>query len=131
LRNRRWGVDVPGWLAFPGLLEIPVVPENPAEPYSCLPGIIAPTTDDADPSRVLDRAMTTMERPAGNDDEARRRYEEVYARLTFHWALRGKYLHARERSRESYMPSHAVDTLAAGDTPAAVRTRWRTFTRSG
>jgi hypothetical protein len=70
--------------AFPGLLEIPVVPENPAEPYSCLPGIIAPTTDDADPSRVLDRAMTTMERPAGNDDEARRRYEEVYARLTFH-----------------------------------------------
>jgi hypothetical protein len=42
---------------------------------------------------------------------------------------------------ESYMPRHAVGltgasqvaacTLAAGDTPAAVRTRWTTFTRSG
>jgi hypothetical protein len=42
---------------------------------------------------------------------------------------------------ESDMPRHAVGltgasqvaacTLAAGDTPAAVRTRWTTFTRSG
>jgi hypothetical protein len=70
--------------AFPGLLEMPVVFENPAEPYSCLPGIMSPTADDADPSRVLDRAPSTMERAAGNDDEARRRYDEAYARLTFH-----------------------------------------------
>jgi hypothetical protein len=48
---------------------------------------------------------------------------------------------ARIRRFESDMPRHAVGltgasqvaacTLAAGDTPAAVRTRWTTFTRSG
>jgi hypothetical protein len=69
---------------FPGLLEMPVVFENPAEPYSCLPGIMSPTADDADPSRVLERAAAAAERPAGNDDAARRKYDEVYARLTFH-----------------------------------------------
>jgi hypothetical protein len=70
--------------AFPGLLEMPVVPENPAEPYSCLPGIMAPTTDDMDPSRVLERAAAATERPARNDDAARQRYDEVYSKLTFH-----------------------------------------------
>jgi hypothetical protein len=30
--------------------------DNPAEPYSCLPGIMSPTPDEADPSRVVDHA---------------------------------------------------------------------------
>jgi hypothetical protein len=69
--------------AFPGLLEMPVVFENPAEPYSCLPGIMSPTADDTDPSRVLERATATAERPAGNDDAARQRYAETMEKMIF------------------------------------------------
>jgi hypothetical protein len=75
--------------ALPGLLETVVPPENPAQPYSSAPGLLSPLPGEPDPVRVIDNAppppstVTAVSLREQINDEAKRRYDEVYSRLRF------------------------------------------------